>query len=146
MEAKRRRYQSDLTDREWRLIEPELPPAKTGGRPRTTDMRELLNSIFYIQKAGCQWRMMPNDLVTWGTVYDYFRKWTKNGTWKKINDALRVKVRVAEGRDPEPSAACIDSQSSKTTSKGGSAATTLIRKSKAERGTSSPTRLDCSSP
>ncbi len=128
MKRKRRRYPSDLSDKEWKIIEPLLPGAKPGGRPRKTDMRELLNSIFYVQKSGCQWRMIPNDLVVWGTAYYYFSKWTKDGTWSSINDKLRRQTRLEAGRNEEPSAACIDSQSSKTTSKGGFEATTIIRK------------------
>lgn len=114
-QPRRKSYPSDLTDEEWHKIEPYVPTPKPGGRPRLHPIREILNAIFYIVRAGCVWRMMPHDLPPWKTVYHYFRIWRKDGTWETINAALREEVRVAEGRDPEPSAGILDSQSVKTT-------------------------------
>ena len=114
-QPRRKSYPSDLTDEEWQRIEPYAPASKPGGRPRLHAIREILNAIFYIVRAGCVWRMMPHDLPPWKTVYHYFRLWRKDGTWETINAALREEVRVAEGRDPEPSAGILDSQSVKTT-------------------------------
>ena len=111
----RKAYPSDLTDIEWLIVEPLIPPAKPGGRPRTVNMREVLNAIFYLLRSGCAWRMLPHDLPPWQTVYGYLRTWRKEGRWEKINDALREAVRSQAGREIEPSAAIIDSQSVKTT-------------------------------
>lgn len=115
----RKAYPSDLSDAEWELLKPLIPPAKPGGRPRSVDIREILNAIYYLLRAGCAWRMMPHDFPPWQTVYEYFTQWRKDGTWEKINAHLRTELRVAEGREKEPSAAIIDSQSVKTTEKGG---------------------------
>lgn len=114
-QSKRQSYPTDLSDAEWQKIEPHVPAAKPGGRPREHPLREILNAIFYILRAGCAWRMLPHDLPPWQTVYHYFRLWRKDGTWERINTALREEVRVAAGRDPEPSAGILDSQSVKTT-------------------------------
>jgi putative transposase len=110
-------YPTDLTDAEWAAVHPFLPPPSGAGAPRTVDFRSVLNTIFYLNRTGCQWRMLPHDLGTpWQTVYEYFAKWKKDGTWDRLNAALVAQVRVAEGRsDPTPSAACIDSQSVKGT-------------------------------
>ena len=107
-------YPSDINDEQWELISSLLPAAKPGGRPRTVDMREVLNAIFYVLCAGCAWRMLPHDLPPWQTVYYYFRKCCKEGVWPQINDQFREWVRLSEGREANPSAAVVDSQSAKT--------------------------------
>jgi putative transposase len=108
-------YPSDLSDAEWEVLEPLIPKAKPGGRPRTTNMRAVLNAIFYVLRSGCAWRMLPHDFPSWKTVYHYFRQWRIDGVWEQINEALRIQLRKADGREAEPSAAILDSQSVKTT-------------------------------
>lgn len=132
--AKRKVYPSDLTDKEWCVLEPLVPPVKGGGRPAEHARREVVNAILYVLRTGCQWRALPHDLPPWKTVYTYFRTWRVDGTWKRIHDTLRRQVRRAEGRHPEASAAILDSQSVKTTEKGGPGATTPRRRSTAEKG------------
>jgi putative transposase len=113
---KRKPYPTDLSDAEYAKIEPHISQPKTNrGRKRVHPIRELLNAIFYVLRTGCAWRMLPHDLPPWKTVYHYFRLWKRDGTWERINAALRMELRVAEGREPEPSAAILDSQSVKTT-------------------------------
>ena len=119
-EQQRKAYPTDLNDAQWAIVEPLLPRKQSKrGRPPTWPLREVLNAIFYIVRGGCAWRLMPHDLPPWQTVYGYYRKWRNDTTWEKINAALVCAVRVSEGREPQPSAAIIDSQSVKT-AEGGS--------------------------
>jgi putative transposase len=114
----RKPYPSDLTNSQWRLIRPVLPPARGKGRPRKYDPREVLNGILYVNSEGCRWRSLPHDLPHWKTCYNFFRAFERDGTWARLVTALRVAVRAKLGRDPTPSGACIDSQSAKTASGG----------------------------
>jgi putative transposase len=115
----RKPYPTDLTDEQWHVLQPLIPPAKHGGRPRAVDMREVVNTLFYQNRSGCQWDMLPHDLLPKSTVYDYFAQWRDDGTWQTLLDALRRAVREAAGREAAPSAGAIDSQSVKTTQVGG---------------------------
>jgi putative transposase len=116
---KKKTYPSDLTDQEWKSIKNLIPPAKHGGRPREVNMRHILNAIFYVLRGGIAWRMLPKDFPPRGTVYHYFRQFRLDGTWQHIHDHLRQQVRINEGRNAEPSAAILDSQSVKSTEAGG---------------------------
>ena len=129
-------YASDLNDVEWALLAPLIPPPKTGGRPRSVNMRAVLNAIFYVVKTGCQWDMLPRDFPPKGTVYHYFNRWRKNDLWERINTRLREQVRQAEGRAATPSAAILDSQSVKTAEKGGFVALMAASSSKGANGMS----------
>jgi putative transposase len=115
----RKAYKTDITDAQWQILEPLIPPAKTGGHPRTVNVREVVNGIFYVLRTGCGWEMLPHDLPPYSTVYHYFRRWQKTGIWQQMNTALRQRLRQEQGRNPQPSAAIADSQSVKTTEKRG---------------------------
>jgi putative transposase len=115
----RKPYPSDLSDAQWDLIKDLIPPAKSGGRDRVVDMREVINTLMYQARTGCQWGFLPHDLVAKSTVWDYFVAWQKDGTWQRLVDTLRGKIRKEAGREETPSAACIDTQTVKTTEMGG---------------------------
>jgi transposase len=117
------RYPSDLTDEEWALVEPLIPPAKRGGRRREVDVREVLNGLLYVLSTGCQWRAVPKDLPPKSTLFSYFDLWNWDGTLGRIHQELYVKCREAMGREASPTAAVIDSQSVKSAEKGGVAST-----------------------
>jgi putative transposase len=110
----RKSYPSDLTDVQWAVLQPLLPRARPGGRPRKTDLREVLNALFYLNRTGCPWRALPHDLPPWKTVYNYFQDWTREGVWPKVLARLRRRARTAAGREATPRVAVIDSQSVKT--------------------------------
>jgi len=146
-ERRNDRYPSDLGDAEWELIAPMIPPAKRGGRRRTTDMREVVNAILYVLETGCQWRALPKDFPPKSTVHAYLDLWEWDGTLARIHHALFVRVREANGREASPTAAIIDSQSVKGAEKGGRAsilgAMMRARRSKARSAICSSTRLAC---
>ncbi len=123
-----KRYPSDLSDAEWELLSPLLPHAKATGRPCKYERREIVNALFYLLRSGCTWRMLPRDLPPWQVVYWHFAQWRDSGVWQQINDALRTRLRRLEGKAAQPTAAIMDSQTVKTTEKGGLVATTLARR------------------
>ena len=114
-----RRYPTDLSDDEWRCIGPHLPGPTGRGRPRLHGLRTILDAVFYVLKSGCPWRLLPRDFPPWKTVYDWFRRWRIDGTWERLNTELRERLRARLGRNPQPSAGIVDSQSAKTTGVGG---------------------------
>ena len=126
--TERRTYPSDLTDQEWQILDHLVPAVRRGGRPADHERREIVNAILYVLRTGCQWRALPHDLPPWKTVYTYFRVWRLDGTWQRIHDTLRQKVRRSVGKHPDASAAILDSQTVRTTEKGGRGATTPARK------------------
>ena len=121
-------YPSDLSDEEWKIIAPMLPPAKPGGRPRSTDMRQVCNGIYYHLKTGCQWEYLPRNFPPGSTVYSYYRKWQKKGTWETINQKMRELVREKENKSRQSTVAIADSQSVKTTEKKGRCLVTTVAK------------------
>ena len=137
----RRAYQTDLTDAQWAQVTRFIPAPKPGGRPAKYARREVVNAILYLVRSGCQWRMLPHEFPPWKTVYGYFAAWKKDGTLDRLHDELRGDLRRSEGRQRQPTAAILDSQSVKTTEKGGSGAMTAVRRSTAASGTCSSTRL-----
>jgi putative transposase len=118
-EAAARVYDTDLSDDAWALIEPMLPVPRFGGRPRTTNVRAVLNAILYLLRTGCQWRLLPREFPVWGTVYHYFRSWDNAGVWTYVQRTLYKMTRIQAGRSACPSVVIMDSQSVKTTERGG---------------------------
>ena len=139
----RHAYSTDLTDDQWHKLEPLIPVPKTGGRPAKYERREIINALFYLTKNGCTWRDLPHDLPPWSLVHYYFWHWKQDGTWQNVHDGLREQVRTESGRDPQPSAAVLDSQSVKTAEKGGCAAMTATRRSSGASATSWWTPRGC---
>ena len=116
----RRAYPSDLSDEQWSILEPNIPQPSLEGRPPTIERREVVNAILYVLRSGCPWRLLPYEFPAWQSVYYYFRRWQREGVWDRVLKALRMEVRQKQGRNAEPSAASIDSQSIKTSAVRGS--------------------------
>jgi putative transposase len=116
---KRKPYPTDLTDEQWAQLAPHIPKSSGRGAPRRVDIREIINALLYLSRTGCQWRMLPHDLPSWEIVYHYFSQWRDDGTWERLNRELRIEVRQSVGKDPQPSAAILDSQSVKTSETSG---------------------------
>lgn len=135
-QPKQHRYPSDLTDVQWQQLAPLFANSDTEPA-RVYPVRQILNAIFYVNRTGCQWNFLPDSFPAWPAVYNQFRRWQKNGTWDTVHDTLRDKTRTTASRNPQPTAAVIDAQSTKTTEKGGYAAMMLVRRSKAGSDTSS---------
>ena len=143
MSVIRRSYSTDLTDAEWQILEPLLPVEKPGGRHRLYPLREIMNALRYLLRSGCAWRLIPHEFPHWRAVYEYFKLWKEDGTWLKIHDYLHAELREQMERDKQPSAAVVDSQSVRTTEKGGrSEVMTAARRSPVGNGTSWSTRPD----
>jgi transposase len=121
-------YPSDLTDAQWKLVEPHIPPERRGGRTREVEMRDVLDGVLYLLRSGCAWRAIPHDLPKRGTCRHYYDRFRKDGTWTLIHERLRDRAREKAGRDPHPSAAVVDAQSVRTTEKGGSRVSTPARR------------------
>lgn len=129
MLVSRRSYSTDLTESEWQILEPLLPAEKSGGRHRLYPIREIINALRYLLRTGCSWRLLPHDFPHWRAVYEYFKVWKDDGTWLKIHDYLHTELREQMPREKQPSGAIVDSQSVKTTEKGGrNGAMTAARK------------------
>jgi putative transposase len=134
--AKEQFYPSDLTDSQWSLLAPLFELSMTEPS-RMYAVRDVLNAIFYVNRTGCQWNFLPPNFPPWPVVYNQFRRWRLNGTWDQVHDTLRDRLRTTASRNPQPTAAVIDAQSTKTTEKGGLKAMMLVRKPKVGNGTSS---------
>jgi transposase len=139
MDTPRQPYPSDLSQAEWAQVRRVIPEPKPGGRPAKHERRAIVDALLYVTRTGCQWRALPHDFPPWATVYWYFRTWKRDGTFDRLMDRLRGDLRQASGRQRQPSAAILDSQSVRTTERGGPAATTRARRSAAASGTSSST-------
>ena len=134
--VRRHLYSPDLTDAQWEVISPLLPPPKRRGRPREVKLRTVIAGILFLNRSGCQWRLLPKQFAPWQTVYGYFRHWRRDGTWERIHTRLPERVREKANRKATPSAAIIDSQSVKTSEKGGFAVTMPARRSTGGNATS----------
>jgi putative transposase len=141
--AERVGYWTDLTDAQFALVAPFLPAPRPGGRPRTTDLRRVVDAVLYLLRAGCAWRLLPRDFPPWQTVYRYLRAWQADGTWHRLHEVLRRAVRTAAGRNPDPSVGIADSQTVRTTERGDPVATTRASASAAASATSWWTASAC---
>lgn len=133
--SERKAYETDLTDEQWSILEPLVPPVRTGGRHAKYTRRDIINGVLYSLRTGCAWRHLPHDLPPWRSVYNYYWTWRREGTWTRMHDTLRGDLRQALGHEREPSMGILDSQSVKTTEKGGSTAMMPARRSTAASAT-----------